>query len=56
MPVITVCRDDVIIRTHRSDGTGHHGFLANVEMAKATNLLRLILLTCAFFEAPDQQH
>ena len=56
MPVITVSSDDVIIRPHGSDRPGHDGFLADVKMTKAANLLRLILLTGAFFEAPDQQH
>ena len=31
-------------------------FLADVKMAKAADLLRLILLTRAFLETPDQQH
>src|SRR5213079_3619595 len=31
-------------------------FLADVKMTEAANLLRLILLTRAFFKTPDQQH
>src|SRR4030095_8345939 len=56
MTVIAVRSDDVIIGTHRSNRSGHDGFLTNVEMTKSANLLRLILLTGAFLEAPDQQH
>src|SRR5262245_18933033 len=56
MPVITVSGNDVIIRAHGSDRPDHDSFLANVKVTKAANLLRLILLTGAFFEAPDRQH
>jgi hypothetical protein len=56
MPVITVRSDYVIIRPHGSDRPGYDGFLTDVKVTKAANLLRLILLTGAFFEAPDQQH
>jgi len=52
VPVITVCSYDVIIRTHRSDDTGHHRFLTNVKVTKATNLLRLVMLASAFLEPP----
>jgi hypothetical protein len=54
--MITVSSDYVIIRPHSSDRPGHDSFLTNVKVTKAANLLRLILLTGAFFEAPDQQH
>jgi hypothetical protein len=56
MPVITVSSNYVIIRPHGSDCPDHDGFLSNVKVAKTANLLRLILLTGAFFKAPDQQH
>ena len=56
MPVITVCGDDVIIRANSSHRASHNRFLSNVKVTKSTNLLRLILLAGAFFEAPDQQH
>src|SRR5437667_6377732 len=56
MPVITISSDDVIIGAHGSDRPGHDSFLANVKVTESANLLRLILLTGAFFEAPDQQH
>ena len=34
----------------------HHGFLADVEMTKATNQTHAIELACFFFKSPDQQH
>ena len=54
--VIAIGRDQVIIRPGRRDGANDDRFLANVKMAKAADLLRLILLTRAFLETPDQQH
>jgi hypothetical protein len=54
--VIAIGGDYVIIRPHGSDRAGHDRFLTDVKMTKAADLLRLILLTGAFFETPDQQH
>jgi hypothetical protein len=56
MPVITVSSDYIIVWSHGSDCPNHDRFLPNVKVTKAANLLRLILLTGAFFEAPNQQH
>src|SRR5215813_14211949 len=56
MPMIAISSDDVIIRPHASDRPDDDGFLPNVKMAKAANLLRLVLLTGAFLKAPNQQH
>jgi hypothetical protein len=56
VPVITVSSDYVIIRPNGSDRPNHDGFLTDVKVTKAANLLRLILLTGSLFEAPDQQH
>src|SRR5215471_7997209 len=56
MPMIAISSDDVIIRPHASDRPDDDGFLPNVKMAKAANLLRLVLLTRAFLKAPNQQH
>jgi len=54
--VIAISGDDVIVVAHGRDRAGDHRFLADVKMAEPADLLRLILLTGAFFEAPDQQH
>src|SRR6266513_4747028 len=54
--MIAVSGDDVVIVTNSSDGAGDDCFLPNVKVTKTTDLLRLILLTGAFFETPDQQH
>ena len=54
--VIAVGGDQIIIRPHRRDCADYDRFLADIEMAKATDLLRLILLTRALLETPDQQH
>src|SRR5260370_9842129 len=51
--VIPISGDDVIIVAHGRDRTGDHGFLTDVKMAEPADLLRLILLAGAFFEAPD---
>ena len=54
--VVAIGGDEVIIGPGRRDGAGHDGFLADVEMTKAADLLRLILLARALLEAADQQH
>src|SRR4030095_9788116 len=54
--MIAVSGDNVVIVTNGSDSAGHDCFLPNVKMTKAADLLRLILLTGAFFETPNQQH
>src|SRR5207247_10177800 len=51
--MIAICGDDVIIVTHSRHRSGHDRFLADVEMTKAADFLRLILLTRAFLETPD---
>ena len=56
MRVIAIGGDQVIIRPRRRDRAGHDRFLPDVKMTKAADLLRLILLTGAFLETPDQQH
>jgi hypothetical protein len=54
--MIAVSGDYVVIVTNSSDSAGHNCFLTDVKMTKTTDLLRLILLTGAFLETPDQQH
>ena len=54
--MIAISSDDIIVKTRCGDRTDDDRFLADVEMTEAANLLRLILLTGAFFKAPDQQH
>src|ERR1700693_1514424 len=54
--VITIGGDDVIVIAHRSYSSNDDRFLANIEMAEAADLLRLILLARAFLEAANQQH
>ena len=54
--VIAVSGDDVVIVANGRDGAGHNCFLANVKVTKTADLLRLILLTGAFLETPNQQH
>src|SRR5437870_1814668 len=54
--VIAVGGDDVVIVTNGCDSAGYNCFLPNVKMTKTPDLLRLILLTGAFFETPNQQH
>jgi hypothetical protein len=56
MGMIAISGNDIVVVAHSRDGTCHDGFLANVKMTKAAYFLRLILLTGAFLEAPDQQH
>src|SRR5438105_3700223 len=56
MGVIAIRRDEVIVGPRRRDRADHDGFLADVKMAEAANLLRLILLTRPLLETPDQQH
>src|SRR4051794_15904403 len=56
MGVITISGDQVIVRARRGDGASDDRLLPNVEVAKAADLLRLILLTRALLETPDQQH
>ena len=54
--MIPISGDEIIVGPgcgHRAD---HDGFLADIEMAKSADLLRLILLAGALFKAPDQQH
>ena len=54
--MIAVSGDDVIIVADGGDRAGHNCFLADVEVAKTANLLRLILLAGALLKTPDQQH
>ncbi len=54
--VIAIGGDQVIIRPGGRDRARDDRFLSDVKMAKAADLLRLILLARAFFETPDQQH
>ena len=54
--MIAIRRDDVIVWARRGDCAGDDGFLPDIKMTEAANLLRLILLTRTFFETPDQQH
>src|ERR1700730_2341054 len=54
--VIAVGRYQIIIRPRRGDRAADDGFLSNVKMAEAADLLCLILLTRALLETPDQQH
>ena len=56
MRVIAVGSDQVIIPARRSDSPNDDSFLSDIEVTKAADLLRLILLTRAFLETPDQQH
>src|SRR5690348_16664573 len=54
--VIAISSNNVIVGTDGSDRADHNGFLADVEVAKAADLLRLILLARAFLETANQQH
>src|SRR5207248_2732702 len=54
--VIAIGGDNIIVVTRSRDRTAHDGFLADVKMAKSTDLLRLILLARAFLKTPYQQH
>ena len=54
--MIAISRDDVVVRPRGRDSSNDDRFLSNIEMAKAADFLRLILLTRAFLETPDQQH
>src|SRR5262249_42671112 len=54
--VIAVRGDDVIVVTDSGDSAGDACFLTDVKVTKTADLLRLILLTRAFLEAPNQQH
>ena len=56
MTMIAIGGDDVIVVPHRRDCADHDRFLPNVKMAKTADFLRLILLTRALFETPNQQH
>src|SRR6266496_6589934 len=54
--MITIRGDDIIVVPYRSHRAGHDRLLTDVKMTKPADLLRLILLTGAFLETPDQQH
>ena len=54
--VIAIGGDQVIIGPRRGDRADDDGFLADVKMTKAADLLRLILLARALLETPNQQH
>jgi hypothetical protein len=54
--VVAVRGDQIIIVTRGGDRADDDSFLPDVEVTKAADLLRLILLTRAFLETPDQQH
>src|SRR3954453_14831999 len=56
MRVVAIRRDEIIIMTRGRKSSDHDRFLPNVEMTKAADLLRLILLAGALFKAPKQQH
>ena len=56
MGVVAIGRDDVVVMPGRSYRPADDRFLSNIKMAETANLLRLILLTRAFFETPNQQH
>ena len=56
LTMIAIRRDDVVIRTQCHDDAGGHRFLANVQVAEATNLANRVHLRGAFFEAALQQH
>src|SRR4051794_6894532 len=56
MSVVSIGRDEIIILSRSRKRTNHNCLLANVKVAEAADLLRLILLAGAFFETPDQQH
>jgi hypothetical protein len=54
--MIAIGRDEVIVGPGGRDRTSHDRFLSDVEVTEAANLLRLILLARALFEAADEQH
>ena len=56
MRMIAIGRDEVIVRPGRRDRAGHDRFLSDIEMTKAADFLRLILLARALFETADEQH
>ena len=56
MCVITISVYQVVVWPRRRDSTYHDCFLSNIKMTKAADLLRLILLTGALLETPNQEH
>ena len=54
--MIAIRRDEVIVGPSGRDRAGHDRLLPDVEVTKAADLLRLILLARALFEAADEQH
>src|SRR5438067_12384660 len=54
--MIPISGDDVIIVSHGGHRACHDSLLAYVKMKKTPHLLRLVLLTGAFLETPNQQH
>ena len=54
--VVAIGSNDVIVRPRGRYSADDDGLLTDVKMAETANLLRLILLTGAFFKTPDQQH
>ena len=56
VPMIAVGGDDRIGMLHRRDTTDRDRFLANIDVAEATDLLVLVGLHGSNFELADQQH
>jgi hypothetical protein len=56
LPVIAIGGDDVVVLPERHDDAAGDGFLANIEVAKATNLANGIHLGTPLLEAALQHH
>ena len=56
MTVVPVRGDHRILGCNGRVGTGHDGFLADVEVAKTFDFLLAIELSTFFFETPHQKH
>ena len=54
--VLAIGRDDGVVRRERLHHADGHGFLADVEVQEAADLLRGVKLDAFLLEAPDAQH
>ena len=56
MSVVSVVRDDVVSGFKRGDCTDSCGFLANIEVEKATYVAERVVLPTGFLKSADEQH
>ena len=56
MAVFAVGRDDRIVGVQRVDDAGRDGFLADIEVQEAADLLQPVELRAGLLETADAQH